>query len=101
VKEEYLVEYSIMYQDKDMVKSGQIWDVVPELDPDTAAQYVLQMATSQASDEDLEVVAMARANKTLIRFNGLFQTVYTSPFERVDIHAPIFDEVRRYRATHA
>ncbi len=93
MKEEYLVEYAIMYQDKDLVKSGQIWDVVPELDPDTAAYYVLQMATSQANDEDLEVVAMARANKTLIKFNGLFQTVYTSAFEKVDIHAPLFEKL--------
>lgn len=85
-----LVEYSVMYQTKDLQTFGVIWDVSPELDPDTAAQYVLFDAVRQAKEEDLEVLAMARANKKMSKFGPFYETKYTSQFEAVDIHAPIF-----------
>ncbi len=96
-----VVEYSVMFQDKDLKKSGWIWDVSPDLDEITAAQYVLSLSTKQADEEDLEVVAMAKADKTIFEQYGEWKSMYTSPFESVDIHAPIFDEVRRYRGTAA
>jgi hypothetical protein len=91
---ENLVEYSVMFQDKDSKKTGWIWDVVPELDEITAAQHVLKLSVKQAVEEDLEVVAMARANKTIFKENGMYRTIYTSQFEKVDIHAPIFDGIK-------
>ncbi len=91
---ENLVEYSVMFQDKDSKKTGWIWDVVPELDEITAAQHVLKLSVKQAVEEDLEVVAMARANKTMFKENGMYRTIYTSQFEKVDIHAPIFDGIK-------
>jgi hypothetical protein len=91
-----VIEYSVMYQDKDLNKFGVIWDVSPELDGDTAAIYVLHDAVRQAEQEDLEVLAMARANKTIHNLDGHFASEYTSQFEKVDIYAPIFDgKVRR------
>ncbi len=89
-----LVEYSVMYQANNLQTFGVIWDVSPELDPDTAAQYVLLDALRQAEEEDLEVLAMARANKTIHRFGYFYDTQYTSKFEQVDIYAPLFDNLR-------
>lgn len=89
-----LVEYSIMFQDKNLKKFGWVWDVVPELDEITAAQHVLQLSDKLANEENLEVVAMARANKTIFKENGMYRTIYTSQFEKVDIHAPIFDGIK-------
>lgn len=96
-----VVEYSVMFQDKNLKKTGWIWDVSPDLDEITAAQYVLQLSIKQASEEDLEVVAMAKANKTIFKEFNEWRTIYTSQFETVDIYAPVFDEVRRYRVTSA
>jgi hypothetical protein len=45
-------------------------------------------------EEDLEVVAMAKANKTVFKEFGQWRTIYTSRFENVDIHAPIFDGIK-------
>ncbi len=89
-----VVEYSVMFQDKNLKKSGWIWDVSPDLDEITAAQYVLQLSVKQAMEEDLEVVAMAKANKTVFKEFGQWRTIYTSRFEKVDIHAPIFDGIK-------
>lgn len=91
---ENLVEYSVMFQDRDSKKTGWIWDVVPELDEITAAQHVLKLSIKQANEEDLEVVAMARASKSIFKENGMYRTIYTSQFEKVDIHAPIFDGIK-------
>jgi hypothetical protein len=85
-----VVEYSVMYQDKDLNRFGVIWDVSPELDKDTAAAYVLHDAVRQAEQEDLEVLAMARANKTIHNLGGHFESEYTSQFEKIDIYAPLF-----------
>jgi hypothetical protein len=84
-----------MFQDKNNVTSGWIWDVVPELDEITAAQHVLSLSIKQAMDEDLEVVAMARASKSVFHDGFNYRTVYATAFEKVDIHAPIFDGIRR------
>mgnify|MGYP000095983017 CR=1 FL=1 len=73
---ENLVEYSVMFQDKDLNRTGWIWDVVPELDETTAAQHVLQLSIKQAIAEDLEVVAMARANKAMMRGQCFFQSEF-------------------------
>lgn len=89
-----VVEYSIMFEDKNQKKFGWVWDVVPELDEITAAQHVLQLSTKLANEENLEVVAMARANKTIFKENEMYRTIYTSQFEKVDIHAPIFDGIK-------
>jgi len=90
-----VVEYSVMYQDKDLNRFGVIWDVSPELDPDTAAQYVLHEAVKQGEEEDLEVLAMAKANKTVHNLGGHFESEYTSQFEAIDIYAPIFGGIKK------
>lgn len=97
-EETNIVEYSITYQDKDLNRFGTIWDVSTELDPDLAAQYVLDLSIRQAEEEDLEVLAMARANKTITKIGPFYDTKYTSAFEAIDIYAPIFDgKARRNR----
>jgi hypothetical protein len=93
-----VVEYSVAYQDKDGSIFSVVWDVSTDLDPDTAAIYVLREAVRQGEEEDLEVLAMAKANKTIHKIGEFFETEYTSQFEKVDIYAPIFDgEARRNR----
>jgi hypothetical protein len=95
MNERDVVEYSVMFQDKSLKKSGWIWDVSPDLDEITADQHVLQLSIKQAMEEDLEVVAMAKANKTVFKEFDQWRTIYTSKFETVDIYAPIFDGIRK------
>ena len=85
-----IVEYSVTYQDKDLNRFGVIWDVSTELDEDVAAVYVLNSAVRQAEQEDLEVLAMARATKPITRSGEFFDVEYTSAFESIDIYAPLF-----------
>ena len=85
----YVVEYSVMFQDKDRKTIGAIWDVTTDLDEDLAVEYVLKLAEKQALELDLEVVGMARAQKKTIHneVTGEYETSYLTPFEQVDIYA--------------
>ncbi len=94
-EETNLVEYSVTYQDKDLNRFGTIWDVSTELDEDVAAKHVLDLSIRQAEEEDLEVLAMARANKTITKIGPWFDTKYTSQFESIDIYAPIFGGIKK------
>jgi hypothetical protein len=85
----YAVEYSVMLQDKNLKATGAIWDVTTDLDEDLAVEYVLKQAEKKALELDLEVVAMARANKKVFynEVAGEYATTYLTPFEHVDIYA--------------
>lgn len=94
----YLVEYSVMFQDKNQKTSGDIWDVTAELDEDLAVEYVLNLAEKQALEQDLEVVALARAQKKVFSKDGLpYSTTYLTPFEHVDIYAREIHPPKRFR----
>jgi hypothetical protein len=84
-----VIEYSVAFKDENGKVFGAIWDVVPELKEYTAIEFVLGEAEQQAVEENLEVVGMARANKTVFFDEELneYETVYTSAFENVDINA--------------
>jgi hypothetical protein len=90
-----VVEYSVAYKEKDGRIFSAIWDVSPDLDSDTAASHVLHEAVKQGEDEDLEVIGMAKANKTVTQVGPLYDTEYTSPFEAIDIYAPIFGGIKK------
>ena len=95
----YAVEYSVMFQDKDRKATGAIWDVTTELDEDLAVEYVLKLAEKQALEVDLEVVAMARAQKKVFynEVAGEYATTYLTPFEQVDIYAKEIHPPKRFR----
>lgn len=84
-----VIEYSVAFKDDAGKRFGAVWDVAPELHEYTAIEYVLGFAEQQAVEENLEVIGMARANKTIYYDENLneYSTIYTSPFETIDINA--------------
>jgi hypothetical protein len=94
----YLVEYSVMFQDKDQNTYGDIWDVTTDLDEDMAVEHILKLAEKQALKQDLEVVGMARAQKKVFSKDGLpYSTTYLTPFQQVDIYAKEIHPPKRFR----
>lgn len=77
-----------MFRNNEMKRFGTIFDVDPDLDSDTAVRYVLELADKQAEEQNLEVVAMARAEKMTFYNEELdeYETVYLTPFEQVSIY---------------
>jgi hypothetical protein len=99
MKIKYEVEYSVMFQNKDLQTFGNIWDVTTDLDEDLAVEFVLKLAEKQALEDSLEVVAMARAQKKTYynEVDGKYAVTYLTPFEHVDIYAKEIHPPRRFR----
>ncbi len=99
MKSRTVIEYSVMFQDKELKNSGYTWDVNQDLDEDLAVQYVLRKAEAEALVQDLEVVALARAQKKVFYNDNLneYATTYLTPFEHVDIYAKEIHPPKRFR----
>lgn len=99
MKSRTVIEYSVMFQDEDLKAFGNTWDVTTELDQDLAVDYVLKLAEKKALEEDLEVLAMARAEKRLFYGESLdeYAVNYLTPFEHVDIYAKEIHPPKRFR----
>lgn len=84
-----LVEYSVMFQNKDLKKFGAIWDVNSQLEEELAIQHVVILATKQAEEQDLEFVAMASAEKMVSydEHQDEYRVTYLTPFKQIDINA--------------
>lgn len=84
-----IVEYTVSFKDEDGKVFGAIWDVSLDLHEYKAIEFVLGEAEQQAVEENLEIIGMARATKTITGEGNpmTFHTEYTSAFETVDINA--------------
>lgn len=79
------VEYVAIYQDEDLNRYTDTWDVSPEL-PESKTIHFLEQ---KADKESREILWVAKASKTVFhdQDTDTFNTVYNSQFEKVDIYA--------------
>jgi hypothetical protein len=78
------VEYVAIYQDKDLNRYTETWDIPPEMPESQTIDFL----EDQADKNSMELVWVAKGSKTVFyeEDTDTFNTVYNSPFEKVEIY---------------
>ena len=78
------VEYVAIYQDKDLNRYTETWDILPEL----PERQTIDFLENQANKNSMELIWVAKGSKTVFyeEDTDTFNTVYNSQFEKVEIY---------------
>jgi hypothetical protein len=79
------IEYVSIYQDKDLNKYTDTWDVIADF-PDE--KFILGLLEDYANKQDLELIWVAKGSKTVFyeEDTDTFNTVYNTDFKEVNIY---------------
>ena len=78
------IEYVAIYQDKDLNRYTDTWDIALHLPEKTTLDFL----EDYADKNSMELIWVAKASKTVFHDEDTdtFNTVYNTPFEKVEIY---------------